>query len=99
MPWARSFWAFSPFQPYCSIFFSDSFRKNLEVIGETYGSCTVAEMLTGDIVESAFQGKMLAYVLIYAHLSIEIGWRIGWRKSMAAGTPDHIGCQTPAGRQ
>ena len=35
-------------------------------------------MLTGDIVEPAFQGKMLAYVLIYAHLGIEIGWRIGW---------------------
>ena len=22
MPWAKSFWAFSPFQPYCSLFFS-----------------------------------------------------------------------------
>ncbi len=50
--------------------------------------CTVAEMLTGNIVESALQGKMLAYVLIHAHLGIEIGWRIGWRKSMATGAPD-----------
>ena len=80
-------------------FFSDSFRKNLEVIGKTHGGCTVAEMLTGDIVESALQGKMLAYVLIYAHLGIEIGWRIGWRKSMATGAPDHVGCQAPASRQ
>ena len=80
-------------------FFFGFFPKKLEVIGETYGSCTVAEMLTGDIVESALQGKMLAYVLIHAHLGIEIGWRIGWRKSMATGAPDHVGCQAPASRQ
>ena len=78
---------------------SELFPEELEVIGETYGGCTVAEMLTGNIVESAFQGKMLANVLIHAHLGIEIGWRIGWCKSMAAGAPDHIGCQAPASRQ
>ena len=99
MPWARSFWAFSPFQPYSLNSFRTVSEKKLEVIGETHGGCTVAEMLTGDIVESAFQGKMLAYVLIHAHLGIEIGWRIGWRKRVAAGAPDHVGCQAPASRQ
>lgn len=78
--------------------FSESFPEELEVIGETHGGCTVAEMLTGNIVESAFQGKMLANVLIYAHLGIEIGWRIGWCKRVAAGAPDHIDVRRqPAG--
>ena len=89
-------------QPVSTILFElfpNCFRKKLEVIGETHSGSTVAEMLTGDIVESAFQGKMLANVLIHAHLGIEIGWRIGWRKRMAACTPDHVGCQAPASRQ
>ena len=81
------------------LMFSELFPEKLEVIGEPHGGSTVAEMLTGDIVESAFQSKMLAYVLIYAHLGIEIGWRIGWRKRVATGAPDHIGCQAPASRQ
>lgn len=59
----------------------------LPIIGSTDGCCTVACVLTGDVVESAFQRPMLAKVLVNTYLCIEIGWGVCQGIFMTAGAP------------
>ena len=47
-------------------------------------------------MESAFQGKVLADILVDSYFCIEIGRGIGWSGGMAVSTPDEIGGETPA---
>ena len=68
----------------------------LKVIGAADCSGTVAKVLTDNIMESAFQGKVLADILVETYFRIEIGWSIGWSGCMAVSTPDEIGSKTPA---
>ena len=53
----------------------------LKVIGAADCSSTVAKVLAGNIMESAFQGKVLADILVETYFRIEIGWSIGWSGS------------------
>lgn len=53
-------------------------------------------MLAGNVMESSFQGKVLADILVDSYFCIEIGRGIGWSGGMAVSTPDEIGSETPA---
>ena len=68
----------------------------LKVIGAADCSGTVAKVLTGNIMESAFQGKVLADILVDSYFRIEIGRGIGRSGGMTVSTPDEIGSKAPA---
>ena len=55
-----------------------------------------AHVLTSDVVVSAFHSPVLAEVLVYAYLCIEIGRSVWLGVGMATGAPDEVGGETPS---
>ena len=84
--------------PWCRKASGDFFNHYslLKVIGAADCSGTVAKVLTGNIMESAFQGKVLADILVDSYFRIEIGRGIGRSGGMTVSTPDEIRGETPA---
>ena len=84
--------------PWCRKASGDFFNHYslLKVIGAADCSGTVAKVLTGNIMESAFQGKVLADILVDSYFRIEIGRGIGRSGGMTVSTPDEIGSKAPA---
>ena len=66
----------------------------LKVIRAADGGSAVAEVLARHIVEAAFERPVLAQILVYPHLGIEISRGVGI--AAAAGTPDEVARKAPA---
>ncbi len=68
-------------------------KAQLKIIRAADGGSAVAEVLARHIVEAAFERPVLAQILVYPYLGIEISRGVGI--AAAAGTPDEVARKAP----
>ena len=66
----------------------------LKIIRAADGGGAVAEVLACHIVEAGFERPVLAQILVYPYLGIEISRGVGI--AATAGTPDEVARKAPA---
>ena len=69
-------------------------KLELKIIRAADGGSAVAEVLARHIVEAAFERPVLAQILVYPYLGIEISRGVGI--AATAGAPDEIAREAPA---
>ena len=69
-------------------------KLKLKIIRAADGGSAIAEVLTRHIVEAALERPVLAQILVYPYLGIEISRGVGI--AAATGTPDEVARKAPA---
>ena len=69
-------------------------KLELKIIRAADGGSAVAEVLARHIVEAGFERPVLAQILVYPYLGIEISRGVGI--AAATGTPDKVAREAPA---